>query len=218
MDFCVVIPAHNEEKTISRIIKEVKEYTQNIVVVDDGSNDETAKIADSITETKVLKHIINMGKGAALKTGCDYAIRNGAKKIVVMDGDGQHEPKEIPIILDALVGKDIVFCYRKQARTMPFVFRAGNRFLSEALGFLFGFKIYDSQCGYRAFTAQSYRDIRWGANDYYMETEMIVRAGRKGLKYAQVPIETIYGDKYKGTTIKDGVVIIGKMLTWRLLK
>ena len=74
----------------------------------------------------------------------------------------------------------------------------------------------DSQCGYRAFTADAYRQIRWQTNDYYVETEMAIRAGKRHLKSCTIPIETIYADRYKGTTVLDGVFIVAKMIGWRL--
>ena len=113
---------------------------------------------------------------------------------------------------------EIVFSYRKQADSMPFVLKFGNRFINDSLRLLFKINIHDSQCGYRAFKADAYKKVRWSARDYYMETEMIVKAGKHHLKYEQIPIETIYGDKYKGTTVADGLKIVMKMFGWRLLK
>jgi glycosyltransferase involved in cell wall biosynthesis len=217
MQDVVIIPAHNEEKNIGEVIGKVKQYTNNIIVVDDGSEDGTSEKAKQLG-VKVLRHSINLGKGAALKTGCDFAYNNGAKQITVIDADGQHDPKEIPRFFESLKNNEIVFGYRKQANSMPFVLKFGNRFINDSLRFLFKIKINDSQCGYRAFKADAYKKIRWSARDYYMETEMIVKAGKHHLKYEQIPIETIYGDKYKGTTVADGLKIVMKMCGWRLLK
>ena len=213
----VVIPAHNEEQNIGDVIRKVKQYTNNIIVVDDGSNDGTSEKAKAFG-VKVLNHSINLGKGAALKTGCDFAYNNGAKNITVIDADGQHDPKEIPRFFESLKNNEIVFGYRQQAKAMPFVLKFGNRFINDSLRLLFKIKIHDSQCGYRAFKADAYKKIRWSARDYYMETEMIVKAGKHHLKYEQIPIETIYGDKYKGTTVSDGLKIVLKMVGWRILK
>ena len=82
--------------------------------------------------------------------------------------------------------------------------------------FIYGIKIKDSQCGYRAFTAKAYKKIRWKASDYSMESEMLAKIGKYKLSYAEVPIETIYSDKYKGTTILDGIKIIFNLLIWKL--
>ena len=133
-----------------------------------------------------------------------------------MDADGQHEPKEIPRFLDALEDKDIVFGYRKFSRNMPWVFRFGNKAINLITRILYGMNLRDTQCGYRAFTTDAYKKIRWNATDYSMESEMIAKAGRHHLKYAEIQIETIYGDKYKGTTAIDGIKIAIDMLFWRL--
>jgi len=210
----VIIPAYNESKHIGNVISKVKKYANNIVVVDDGSTDKTYEIAKSEKVT-VLKHIVNLGKGSALKTGCNYAIKNKAKAVVVVDADGQHDPKELPRFIKALKGKDIVFGYRKYTKTMPFIFRFGNSSLNIIIRILYGINLHDTQCGYRAFTAKAYKKIKWKSSDYSMESEMIANSGKADLKYDEVEIETIYSDRYKGTTVMDGLKIGINMLIWR---
>ena len=209
MDF-IVIPAHNEESTIGTIIKEVSAYSKNIIVVDDGSYDNTYQEALNAGAI-VLPHKINLGKGAALRTGCDYATIHGATKIVAMDADGQHEPKEINSFLSALDKHDIVFSYRKRSKSMPAVLRFGNDLINKFLQILHKVNLQDSQCGYRGFTSAAYKKIRWQASDYYMETEMILHTGKHKLKSCEVEIETIYNSNYKGTTVIDGMKIILKI-------
>jgi len=211
----VIVPAYNEAARIKDVIGEIRKYCKNIIVVDDGSKDDTVKVASRENVT-VLRHEINMGKGAALKTGCDYACSKDAGYIITIDADGQHQPKEIPTFMKALEKADIVFSYRMINRKMPFVLRFGNRFINQTLNYLYGIKIKDSQSGYRGFTADAYKKIRWNATDYYMETEMIIKTRRRRLRYAQLPIQTIYGDKYKGTTVLDGVGIVAKMIGGKL--
>jgi len=215
MNDFIIIPAHHEQNTIARVIQQAKQYTPNIIVVDDGSSDLTCQEAQQ-AGALVLQHKVNLGKGAALKTGCEYAIQQGAQRLVVMDADGQHDPKEIPSFLTALNQYDIAFGTRQVPQSMPFVFKVGNTFINKSLQLFYGIKIGDSQCGYRAFTAQTYPKIRWDATNYYVETEMIIKAGKKQLKHIQVPIETIYADKYKGTTVLGGVLIVAKMIGGRL--
>ena len=210
----VVIPAHNEEKHIEKVVKKTKKFAKNILVVDDGSKDKTAIIAER-SGAFVLWHIVNLGKGAALKTGCEYAIKKGAEKIVVLDADGQHDPKEIPEFVKALDNADIVFGYRRLNRKMPFILRYGNWFIFFMTKLLFGLKIVDTQCGYRAFTSNAYNKIKWDAQDYSMESEMVANVGKANLRYSQIPIETIYSDKYKGTTVIDGFKIVLNMIWWR---
>ncbi len=213
----VIIPAHNESENIEPVITAAKEHCANVIVVDDGSVDDTLRRAEE-RGAVVLRHTVNLGKGAALKTGCDYALTLGADKLVVMDADGQHEAKEIPKFLEALQNRDIVFGYRKKSSSMPLVLRFGNGFINTAMNSLFGVKLTDTQCGYRAFTADAYRKVRWSASDYYMETEMIIKTGKNHLKYVEMPTETIYSDRYKGTTVIDGMKIVLSIALWRFFK
>lgn len=207
----IVLPAYNEGSKIKPILKQITKITKNIIVVDDGSKDNTVEIVKQLGIT-ILEHSINLGKGAALRTGCDYAVEHGAKHIIVMDSDGQHDPKEIPKFLQALKDIDIVYSFRQGAGNQPGILRFGNHFINNTLKILFRTNIHDSQCGFRAFTADAYQKIKWNSTDYYMETEMIIRASRKKLKYRQIPIALIYADKYKGTTVLDGVKIVMKMV------
>ena len=213
--FWVIVPAYNEENRISAVLEKIKKYCQDIIVVDDGSTDKTSDVAKK-EDIIVLRHIVNLGKGAALKTGCDFALKNDAKKIIVIDADGQHDPDEIPNFLNALESSDIVFGYRTMKKSMPFVFKLGNWFINKVAEMLFGIRIKDSQCGYRAFTDEAYKRMRWKSTGYYVESEMIVNAGKKHLSYDEIPIKTIYADRYKGTTILDGIKIVFNMGLWRL--
>jgi len=211
----VIIPAYNEGKTIFEVLTKTKKFAGTIIVVDDGSQDHTASEAAKAGAT-VLQHKVNLGKGAALKTGCEYALEQGAQKIVTMDADGQHDPKEIPVFLSALEQHDIALGSRKIPHSMPLVFRIGNKVISKTLQILHKIKVEDSQCGYRSFRAEAYPSLRWEAVDYYVETEMAILAGKKKLKHTTVPIETIYADRYKGTTVLDGVAIVTKMIGWKI--
>jgi glycosyltransferase involved in cell wall biosynthesis len=212
-----IIPAHNEEKNIAKVLSKVKKYVDYIVVVDDGSSDNTSKIAKE-AGCIVLRHLVNLGKGAALKTGCDFAINNEAKMLIVLDADAQHDPSDIPRFIEKLQKYEIVFSFRKKSSKMPFVLRFGNWFISEVVNLLYGVSLKDTQSGYRAFTSGTYKKIRWSASDYSMESEMISRTGKQKLKYVQIPIQTIYSDRYKGTTVLDGMKIVFNMLIWRIIK
>lgn len=210
-----VVPAYNEEKNIAGIIRKAKKYVDEVIVVDDGSKDRTKEAAEKANAV-VLRHIVNLGKGAALKTGCDFAAKKGAKFMVALDADAQHNPDDIPRFIEKLKKYDMVFSYRKASRKMPLVLRFGNWFISNVARVLYGVKLNDTQSGYRAFSKKAYKKIRWNASDYSMESEMISRAGKQKLKYVQIPIKTIYSDKYKGTTIIDGIKIVLSMFWWKL--
>jgi len=215
----VIIPAYNEEKYISAVIKKTKKYCKNIIVVDDGSKDKTVHLVKK-EQVDLLQHKKNAGKGIALKTGCNYAVKKGAEILIVLDADGQHDPSFIPAFISAITKqkKDIVFGARKFSRQMPFLFRFGNWFISMTISALHGIRLKDTQSGFRAFTAQAYKKIKWTASRYAVESEMIARAGRKGLKYVEIDIPTIYKDKYKGTTPLDGAKIVSNILWWRFSK
>lgn len=210
-----VIPAYNESKHVAQVIRDVKRHAKNVIVVDDGSKDKTHSIAKR-AGVIALRHIVNLGKGAALKTGCDYALKLGAKRIIVIDADSQHDPAHIPDFLKALKGNDIVFGCRKLRKNMPLLLKFGNGFIDNVTKVLYGIDIPDTQCGFRAFTREAYKKVRWRANDYFMESEMIANAGKHKLKYEIVPISTIYSDKYKGTTVFDGMKIAINLIFWRL--
>lgn len=217
LEIFAVIPAYNEETNIRNVIIETKKYISNIIVVDDGSKDKTSEEAEK-ENTVVLKHIINLGKGAALKTGCDYAVKQGADKIIVLDADAQHEPSQIPNFLNELRDADIVLGYRKPSKEMPLILKLGNFFINKITKLLYGINLHDTQCGYRAFTSNAYKKIKWKASNYSMESEMVANIGKRNLKYKEIPIKTIYTDKYKGTTIIDGIKIVCNLFLWRLSK
>jgi len=217
-DACwVVIPAYNEQKRVGKVIKEVLALKYNIVAVDDGSTDETFK---ELCKYNIfgLRHLVNIGKGAATKTGIEFAIQQGAKYIVLMDSDGQHKAKDLPRLFKKLEKKDIVFGNRKINGRMPLRFRIGNWGLSTLVWMLFGIKVKDTQSGFRAFRVDKYEEIKWDASRYSMETEMITKVSKHKLKYDSITIDTIYIDRNKGTTVFDGFKIFYDMLCWRLAR
>ena len=211
----IIIPCHNEEKNLGSVLAKCKKYVNNIIVVDDGSTDHTYEVAEK-ANVYCLKHIVNMGKGAAARTGCDFALKNKAEKIILIDGDGQHDPGLIPVFLKHLEKCDIVIGVRHFNKKMPTILRFGNNFINFIICILFQIKISDSQSGYRAFWAKHYRKIKWRSMDYSMESEMIANLAKHKLKLRQLKIKTIYQDNYKGTTILDGVRIIYNLLKWRV--
>ncbi|MCB9358464.1 glycosyltransferase family 2 protein [Candidatus Woesearchaeota archaeon] len=215
-DEWVIMPCYNEEKNIVPVIRDTLKFSKNLVVVDDGSKDNTYQAAlDNCKNAYVLRHSINLGKGAALKTGVEFAIKKGAKKFVFIDSDGQHEPKEIPKFLKLLDDHDIVFGFRKLNKNMPAIFRIGNTALNTGIFFLFGIRLHDTQSGYRAMTVDAYRKIRWKSTTYTVESEMIANTGKKKLRYCEIPINTIYANRHKGTTVLDGIKIMFDMLLFR---
>lgn len=213
----VVVPVYNEGSGLSELLRRVSHYVPatNIVVVDDGSSPKVER--DSVAPANVLRHRINLGKGMALKTGCEHALRKGADAIVLMDGDGQHEPAEIPRLVDALREVDIVFAARKLGQDMPSVRRVGNQVLNRSARWLYGVDLQDIWCGYRAFRSECFSKISWNADDYSVDVEMAIRAMRSRLSYREVGIETIYHDAYKGVTVLDGLQLLLRLLRWKFV-
>jgi len=212
----VIIPAYNEQKHIRNVLAQTKKYTKNIVVVDDGSSDKTADLV-AAAKVRLIRLKKNQGKGIALRTGCDYARRHGAQVIITMDADGQHKPSMIPQFVQRLRKQnvDVVFGARRLSKTMPLLFRIGNAILTIWTILLFGIRVQDSQCGFRAFTARAYKKVRWIANRYAVESEVVVRTARAKLRYTELGIPTVYFEKYKGTTPFDGIKIMLHMLRLR---
>jgi glycosyltransferase involved in cell wall biosynthesis len=218
-DCWVVIPSYNEQKHIKTVVRKVKKQGfHNVVVVDDGSKDKTSSEGYA-GGAFVLRQVINLHKGASMRTGAEFAIRKGAKAIIYLDGDGQHEPEELPHFLNELnAGKDIVFGARKEVKKMPFQRRLGKVLISNGVRFLFGMNVKDVLSGYRAFTTDVYEKILWSSSDYKVETEMVIRTGKAHLNYSEITISTIYHDRYKGVDPLNGIVILLHLFWWRIAK
>lgn len=221
MKTAVIIPCYNEAGKIKETILKIADlnFEKKIIVVDDGSKDQTFKqVKDSFNDVILLRHKINLGKGAALKTGCEGALKLGFDAILFVDADGQHSPKFIPEIMEKMEKEnlDIVFGSRKMdSKTMPVVFYFGNKFLTFVTNFISGAKISDSQSGFKAFKASVYDKLKWQSCDYSVETEIIVNTAKNKLKYGEIFIDTIYNDKYKGTTPFHGFKILFDLIKYK---
>lgn len=218
-DFAVVIPAYNEAERIGKVLQEAQKYASLIIVVDDGSTDQTAKVAQKF-KVKVLRHQINLGKGAALKTGCEAAFGMGAKIVVAMDSDGQHKPEDIPRFIKTLKEKkvDLVLGSRNPSVGMTLIRILGNKIDSFLIARFFGIYVTDPICGFRAFTKKAYQKLAWESPGYAVETEMVAKAGLEKLSFVEIPIETLYTDKYKGVSILDAYKVLFDVFKWRFLK
>lgn len=220
MIVAAVLPARNEAKYIAQVVNRALPLVDYVIVVDDGSIDTTHDIVRQLGGKVIaLRHQINLGKGAALKTGCEAACRLKADIIVCMDSDNQHNPETIPKFVDTLrtANLDIVFGMRQFDRRMPLMMIVGNYFLSNLINWLFHMMIHDTQSGFRAFTTEAYRKLLWESRGYEAETEMIVRASEHHLRYKEIEIDTIYHDSYKGTTALDGIRILLHILRWKFI-
>lgn len=223
MIYRIVIPLHNEEKHTEKLLGRFpSKHLKNLILVDDGSTDKTYRSIKAVfPKIKILRHKINLGKGKALETGILRALKDGADIIVLMDGDLQHKPEDINRFLRAFKNHkkvQILFGIRKIGTQMRLMAFLGNKFLTVIINLLFGYFLNDTQCGFRAFRSGVYKKIAWESSSYAVETEMIINAAKHRLTYKEVPIDTIYLDYYKGTYMVDGIIILFKIILWKIFK
>ncbi len=214
----LIIPTFNEGSRLTKTLKEVKKHIneKNIVVVDDGSSVPESLPKDS--KATLIRHQINLGKGMAMKTGADFAFGKGAKAVIFIDADLQHDPKHLPKFKKLLRNNDLVFASRVPSLKAPLVRLLGNKFASIYINVLFGVYISDILSGYRALNKKAYNLLKWTSPRYGVETEIVARLGKHTdkLKWVEFPIETIYINKYKGVTIIDAIKILQKSIWWKL--
>lgn len=198
MKICIIIPTHNESKEISGLVTEIKKQNLDILVVDDGSTDNTAQIASSAGAT-VLRNLANEGKGSCLRKGFDYALTHGFDAVITMDGDGQHLPQDLQkfISLAGFSKSGILIGNRMlQTKNMPGIRIITNKFMSWLISLLSKQDIPDSQCGFRLIKRQVLEKMTLKTSKYEIETEILIKASRSGFKIESVPITTVYrGEK-----------------------
>jgi glycosyltransferase involved in cell wall biosynthesis len=194
---CVLIPSYNEAKTIGRVIKEARAQGLSVYVVDDGSSDNTAAIAES-EGAVVLKNKKNMGKGASLREGFKHILKKDFDEVLVMDGDNQHEAASIPAFIKEMdrSGADIVIGNRMlNTGSMPYIRKKTNRFMSYVISKISGQDIPDTQCGYRLIKRKVLDAITLESSKFEIESELIIKASRKGFRISSVPVSAVYEDE-----------------------
>jgi len=197
LHLCVVIPAYNEERHVGPVVEKARQQIPDVVVVDDGSADDTARRAAQ-AGAHVIRHSHNRGKGGALQTGFDYALAHGYDAVIALDADGQHDPAELPRFVAALAANegDIVLGSRMaNPEGMPWLRHCTNRTTSVILSRLAGQPIADSQSGYKAIRAEVLRRVRPTREGFDAESEFLIGVSRLGYRIAHVPIRTIYGEE-----------------------
>lgn len=203
----VIIPAYKEQAVIAGVVRSVRELYSKVVVVSDGAADRTAEEAASAGAT-VLRHAVNLGQGAALQTGIDYALAQGADYVVTFDADGQHRVEDVGAMLAELraKGADIALGSRFLGRAEGL---AWTRRVVLKLGIVFNFAITgilmtDAHNGLRVLTADAARKIRLRHNGMAHASEIVEAIARNKLKFIEVPIVVLYSDYSRGKGQKLG--------------
>lgn len=207
MNTIVIIPAHNEEKTIREVITRCKEINVKPLVVDDGSTDDTSEIARQLT-TVIRKHK-NKGKGEALKSGFHYVnCFTNYEFVVIIDGDLQYDPFEIPKLIEALKTADYVIGQRDWSQ-VPFRHRVGNYLWVKTFNILFCTDLKDTNCGFIAMRAEVMQRLNVSSG-YIVDNDMLMQALEMGFVVKNAPISVRYNDKrnlFSGTRMVMGIFI-----------
>ncbi len=189
---CALIPAYNAQETIGPVLKKIEPLKIDTIVINDGSSDETKRVA-SENGALLLDHPLNLGKGAALRTGFQYILQRNYEVVITLDADGQHDPSEIPSLLKIFqsVNPDILIASRaSEFGKMTFLRRFWNRLGVKAVARLCHSDITDSQSGFRLIRAEVLREISLSSSRFETELEFLIKACKKGFSVLSVPIIT----------------------------
>lgn len=217
----IVIAAYNEEKSIRKVIQDLQQHAfKQVVVVDDGSADQTEKVASDAGAT-VLHHIINRGQGAALQTGMTYALRKGADIIVTFDADGQHHAKDIGKLILPIMKKqaDVVLSSRFRGKNnAPFFRKIILKAGALSFRFLYGVKLTDSHNGLRAFSRKAAERVQIKSDGMEHASEIIEQIADHKLRYKEIPNTITYSADtlQKGQSNSAAFRIMSKMLLGKL--
>ncbi len=193
-----ILPAYNVARHLPELLPRILKLTPAVqaLVVDDGSNDQSAEVARKLG-AEVVVHPRNLGKGEALKTGFAYLLEGAYRACITLDADGQHLPEEIPRFLSAWEGGALVVVGNRMAENerMPWLRKRTNEVMSHIVSALASQRIDDSQCGFRLIDARVLRAMHLESSRYDLESEILIKAGRLGYPVASVAISTVYHDE-----------------------
>src|SRR3954451_7486812 len=200
-----LIPAYNERRFIGSMVLAVRQFVDLVVVVDDGSSDNTAEIAQRAGAT-VVRHTLNQGKATAVNTGFSFIRQMCPRAIVMIDGDGQHCPNDIPTVLAPILDgcADVVIGSRflQVKSAIPAYRQVGQHGLTLMTNLASGVSVSDSQSGFRAFSTRALEQLSFSQGGFSIESEMQFQAREHGLRVVEVPIEVIYAEPAKRNPIK----------------
>ena len=199
MKMLTAIPVYNEAQHVVRVLRQVRRYSPNILVVDDGSTDGTANLLARRRDVRVLTHARNQGYGAALISAFQSAIDNQFDVLVTMDCDGQHEPARIPVLLEAIDDVDIVSGSRylrdfRQDTLPPQDRMQINRQITEELNERYGLCLSDAFCGFKAYRVDALQRLNITEPGWGMPLQLWVQAARLGLRSKEVGVPRVYLD------------------------
>jgi dolichol-phosphate mannosyltransferase len=212
MKLLIAIPVYNEERHLEGVLGEVRRYSPDILIVNDGSTDRTAEILARQEGLHIVTHVQNRGYGAALSSAFSFTLGQQFDVLVTMDCDGQHEPARIPVLLEALDDADIVSGsrYLRDFRqdTLPPQDRLQiNRMITDELNSRFGLNLTDAFCGFKAYWADALAQLRITETGWGMPLQLWVQAARLGLRIKEVAVPRVYLDPNRafGGVLNDSV-------------
>jgi len=209
------IPAYNEARFIGSIVIQCRHYADVVLVIDDGSRDETAAIAET-AGAMVLRHEQNRGKGEGLNTAFAEARRLNARCLVLIDGDGQHEAGEIPAviapILDGSADMTVGSRFLTTRSEIPAYRKVGQHGLTIATNLSSGVRLTDSQSGFRAFSAAAINALSFRGSGFSVESEMQFLVKEHRLKVAEVPISVLYEEPAKRNPVVHGLAVLNGII------
>ncbi|MBU4252429.1 MAG: glycosyltransferase family 2 protein [Candidatus Omnitrophica bacterium] len=194
MRTCVIIPTYNESRSIADLINQVTKLGLEVIIIDDGSTDDTVKIVTACG-VKVLVSLRNMGKGASLIKGYHFALQQGFDEVISMDGDGQHSPDDLlAFIQKARNSQSALIVGNRMGMTkgMPVLRVITNFLMSKFISLVVGQQIPDTQCGFRLIKKELLSKIDLSTSRYETESEVLIKAAHLGFKIESIPVKTIY--------------------------
>ena len=216
-----IIPAYNEEVALGSIILRTLQYVDEVIIVNDGSDDKTVDVA-KLAGAEIINHATNLGKGEALKSG--FSAIGDADVVVTIDADGQHNPDEIPSLIKPIIedGADLVNGSRYlngPEENTPAYRRVGQQVLDNATNISAGIKVTDSQSGFRAFSPAACKVFRFYDTGFGIESEMLVDVAEAGLKIVEVPITVRYDvDGSTKNPVTHGVGVLLKIIKDKIFR
>ncbi len=198
LECCVIIPTYNNASTIGKVAEAASAYCNDVYIVNDGCTDETLSILKEIEQVTVIGYQKNRGKGYALKYGFKHAVKQGYKYAITLDSDGQHYAEDLPLFLDKLreEPKAIIIGAREMSHeNVPGKSNFGKNFSNFWVKVETGISLPDTQSGYRLYPIAELSKIRFFANKFDFEVEVLVRSAWKGIELLSIPINVFYPKK-----------------------